>query len=247
MVAFLIPDLPRCSAFELAAAVRRTIEDGPAGAGATTIDGKLPASEELPSTETLHRAAAGAREGTSFTPDPDNARALAWLEASYIVAASDGLEPQERQAVSALIARLVGSAPPEAVCDVLAWFDERLATDGVEARMAHIASHFDSRGEREQVLGFATLLALADRRMALKEQNVLLRLGEVLGFKPVEVQMLVHKISLRLEKAMAASHAPTVPPVISTPPVDDLARERRETVPAGSRRGDGDPPTERSS
>ncbi len=198
-MALLIPELPLCSPFELAAAVRRTIEDGSQSTAARSLDGRLPSSREL--REAGREVVVG--EGVD-----ENTRALALLEAPYLVAASDGLEPQERQALSALIAHLVGSAAPDAVCEVLDWFDERLRSDGPEVRMAKIAQSFDTRAEREQVLGFATLLALADRRLALTEQNTLVRLGEVLGFKRAEIQMLIHKISLRLERAMAVSIRP---------------------------------------
>lgn len=233
-VALLIPELPQCSAFELAAAVRRTITEGPASRAATSLEGRLPTSEAL-------------REAGDQLAEArhDNAKALALLEAPYLVAASDGLEPQERQALSALIAHLVGTAAPEAVCDVLEWFDARLAEEGLETRMDHIAKSFESRREREQVLGFAALLALADRRLALSEQQTLLQLAEVLGFKRAELQMLVHKISLRLERAMAVSIMP-----MPIPPEDEIdeapATPVPVTPPAGSHAG-GTPPTERSS
>jgi hypothetical protein len=48
------------------------------------------------------------------------------------------------------------------------------------------------------------LLALADRRLAAAEQQALVELGAALGFGPTEVQMVVHKVSLRLEDALAA-------------------------------------------
>lgn len=225
-MALLIPELPRCSAFELAAAVRRTITEGPTASVAQGLSGKLPSTDAL--REAGHQVAAG--EALD-----ENARALALLEAPYIVAASDGLEAQERQAFSALIAHLVGSAPADAVCDVLDWFDQRLAAEGVEARIAHIAGYFESRREREQVLGFATLLALADRRLAVSEQDVLLRLSEALGFKRAEVQMLVHQISLRLERAMAVS----LQPIASAPPDDDLIDDddRETQIPEAPRAG----------
>lgn len=235
-MAFLIPELPRCSAFELAAAVRRTITEGPTAGAAKGLSGKLPSSDAL--REAGDTVAAREAHG-------ENARALALLEAPYIVAASDGLEPQERQAFSALITHLVGSAPADAVCDVLDWFDQRLAEEGVDARIAYIADHFESRREREQVLGFSTLLALADRRLALSEQTVLLRLAEALGFKRAEVQMLVHQISLRLERAMAVSlqPIPSAPPddepILEDESIPDDERETQvpETPRAGSRRG----------
>jgi hypothetical protein len=104
--------------------------------------------------------------------------------------------------------------------------------------MHDVASHFATRLEHEQVLGFATLLALADRRLALTEQKALLRLGEILGFKRAEVQMVVHKVALRLEAALSVIS-------VAAKPVSE--RPARETVPAGSRRGEpGEPSTKRS-
>jgi tellurite resistance protein len=225
-VTLLIPELPQCSPFELASAVRRTIADGPRTSPARALEGQLPSSEAL-------------REAGEQLVDADaaNARALALLEAPYLVASADGLDAEERQALSALISHLVGSAPPERVCDVLDWLDERLAEDGLQARMERVAASFETRAEREQVLGFAALLALADRHLELEEQNALLRLGDVLGFRQAEVQMLVHKISLRLERAMAVSLRPQ-------PPEEDRDTPPPDTPPAGS--GTGTPPTERS-
>ena len=214
----MIPELPQCTAFELASAVRRTISEGPRSTAARGLDGRLPSSE------ILHEA--GDQLGDARD---ENARALALLEAPYIVAASDGLEADERQALSALIAHLVGDAPPDKVCDVLEWFDERLAEEGMRPRMEHLAKSFETRAEREQVLGFAALLALADRRLALREQGRLLELGEVLGFKRVEVQMLVHKISLRLERAMAVSIQPP-PPLQESDEDDETPFDARETL-----------------
>lgn len=183
-----------------------------------------------------------------------NTRALALLEAPYLVAAGDGLDAEERQAITALIAHLVGNAEPDKVCDVLDWFDERVTEEGVEARIAHVGASFTSRSDREQVLGFAALLALADRRLALREQERLISLGEALGFKRVEVQMLVHKISLRLERAMAVSIQPPPPlqeeyegAAVEEGSVGEGDRHTPapDTPPAGSTRG-GLPPTERS-
>jgi tellurite resistance protein len=208
-VTLLIPELPQCSPFELASAVRRTIADGPRTSPARALEGQLPSSEAL-------------REAGEQLVDAD---------------AADGLDAEERQALSALISHLVGSAPPERVCDVLDWLDERLAEDGLQARMERVAASFETRAEREQVLGFAALLALADRHLELEEQNALLRLGDVLGFRRAEVQMLVHKISLRLERAMAVSLRPQ-------PPEEDRDTPPPDTPPAGS--GTGTPPTERS-
>ncbi len=272
-VALLIPELPRCSAFELASAVRRMITDGPRSVAAPSLDGQLPTSDALREAGELLVDARGDLALDDLALDDlalddrardENARALALLEAPYLVAASDGLDAEERQAMSALLSHLVGSVTPEAVCDVLSWFDSRLAEEGLQARLAYIAANFETRRDREQVLAFAALLALADRRLALTEQQTLLELADVLGFKRVELQMLVHKISLRLERAMAVSIAPSrLPPAdpgleqepgsaADESPTDtqasagDRFTPAPETPPAGSRAG-GVPPTERSS
>jgi hypothetical protein len=222
-VGLLIPELPRCSAFELAAAVRRTIDEAPALDGGDGVSGRLPSNDELRDAAEQVDAAAPSRDE----------RGLALLEAPYLVAASDGLEPQERQALSGLIARIVGKATPDAVCNVLDWFDARLAEDGLAARLSHVASHFAGRTERERVLSFAALLALADRRLALAEQNALVALGGALGFSKNEVQMVVHRVAFKLEQAMAASvRIPEPPPLVEEAPRAPLSPSQEAIQPS---------------
>lgn len=194
-VRFLIPELPQCSQEELAAAVRRAMLQATAAAQAAESV-KLPQPTELPTGEEL--AHPPSHQDTRVD------RALALLEGAYLVAASDGLEPSERDALGVLIARVLGENKTDAVTVMLESFDALLAKEGMAARVESLSQRFVDRGERESALGFATLLALADRRLASAEEQALIALGAALGFSGIEVQMVVHKVALRLEDALAA-------------------------------------------
>jgi hypothetical protein len=103
--------------------------------------------------------------------------------------------------------------------------------------MSHVASHFAGRSERERVLGFAVLLALADRRLARAEQDVLVALGGALGFSRNEVQIMVHRVAFKLEQAMAGSQ-----PLPAPPPLVEEEVGRASTEPAAPSRADAPPP-----
>jgi hypothetical protein len=204
-VRFFVPELPQCSADELAAAVRRAILQAAAQQPTEAVVGRLPRGTDLPTDEDLARAAQETAEPTTRAGDiPRADRALALLEGAYLVAATDGLEPGEREAVGALIARVLGTTNADSVSVLLESLDSRLEKEGIAERMKQVAACFGERVAREGALGFAALLALADRRLAIEEQQALIALGAALDFTATEVQMVVHKVALRLEDALAA-------------------------------------------
>ncbi len=128
------------------------------------------------------------------------------IEASYLVAAADGLVEAEQDALSDLIAHTTGSAVDvETLQEMFARFDEMLKEHGLEGRLQAIASSFDDFMAREEAMSFAALIAISDGELAPAEEVALIALGARLDFSTGEVQAILNQVAAALSRALSAS------------------------------------------
>ena len=147
----------------------------------------------------------GAEE--TVKPESDDACAAehfqSLLELGYLVASADGLADEEREA----LARLVEFASGEVVDqDALRRhfrdLDAACETLGRRERLGRVASNFEGDCAKEEAMSFATLIAIADGKLAPPEANVLLELGDHFAFSEGEVQAVVRQVVASLRKVL---------------------------------------------
>ncbi len=211
-MAFLkLTTLPTTSRQAVTRAVRRAIEQQAGDVAAPSVgprklSGRLPAANKL----------AGGAEmlAKRSSEDAEAARYFsAMLEASYLVAAADGLAEEERTALCDLIDYTTRSALKRKRLDGL--FDEMaqlLADQGLEARLDAVAAELEDFMAREEALSFAALVAIADTVLAPREAATLIALGKRFDFSPGEVQAVVDVVGATLARALTMESMP--PPAI---------------------------------
>ncbi len=200
MARLRIPELPQCTAEELAAAVRRTIQYQADQIPPTSNTGP---QIRLPCPKQLGEAAAGL-SGQQADAAEAATRITALIEAAYLVASADGLDEQEHAALAALVCHAVGPALDSAAVQVL--FDDfarKREQQGEVARLDAVSTHFRHRLERQEVMSFAVLVAMSDRVLTSAEQDTLVALGERFAFKQGVTLLIAHQVAGALERALA--------------------------------------------
>jgi hypothetical protein len=179
-------ELPAVPPAQLAAAVRAMLGEG----------GEM---APLPSTARLAADAAAAVAG-----DPDGSRRFqALVELGYLAASADGLDPAERDALATLIERLSGSAVDHATLERhLADLDAAAAMLGRHERLARVAADLGEGDRRDEALGFAALIAMADGVLHRDELVVLDELGGCFGLAPSEVRVIVDRVADAVSRAV---------------------------------------------
>lgn len=198
-----LPELPRCDAETLAAAVKVVIERQASDAAAPSV-GPAGLSGRLPSSMRFEKGAEELDRGSS--EDLAAARHLmALLEAGYMIAAADGLATGERSALADLIVQVTGGAKitGERLATLFARFEEILASEGLESRLDAIADCFEDFMAREEAMSFAVLVAIADGELSDKEAAALIALGKRIDFSAGEVQAVVDSVAHALKSALA--------------------------------------------
>jgi len=189
--------LPDCSADQLKEGIRKAVQQQASDVsapsiGPRTLRGRLPSGTRLE---------AGAEQLAQESPE--DAAAVRYfssiVEASYLVAGSDGLDANEREAMTRLFAETTGQAVDPSELEVLfARFDELRESEGLEQRLAAVASSFEDFMEREEALSFAALVAISDTELSSKEAVALVALGARLGFSAGEVQIVLDGVATTL-------------------------------------------------
>jgi tellurite resistance protein len=199
-----LPDLGDATLATLASAVRSVIEQQTRDAAAPSV-GPRALSGRLPSIAALSAGATGYVRASS--EDAHAARHfLSLMEAAYLVAASDGISDAERTAFAGLLASVRGgAADPRQLEAILGELDAASARDGRPKRLAELATMFDDFVAREEALGFATLVAVADGQISRKEARGLIELAEQLGFSLGELQVVLEQVGTSLKAALEAS------------------------------------------
>ncbi len=200
-----IPELPQCSAAELADAVRRTIH---AQAEQIAPQGDDAPQSGPPGRQRLHQAAAQLSRPEPNAPGAAEAAAYitALIEVAYLVAAADGLDEIERSALATLVSETVGPAVnAEAVQVLFDDFGRKREEQGEAARLEAVSAHFRERHEREEAMSFGVLVAMSDRVLASAEQDTLIALGKHFEFKRGVTLLIAHQVAGALERALAAN------------------------------------------
>jgi tellurite resistance protein len=178
----VIIELPAVPPAQLAAAVRAMLGEG----------GEM---APLPSAARLSADAAAAVAG-----DPDG---QALVELGYLAASADGLDPAEQGALATLIERLTGSAVDHPTLERhLADLDAAAAMLGRHERLARVAADLGEGDRRDEALGFAALVAMADGVLHREELAVLDELGGCFGLAPSEVRVIVDRVADAVSRAV---------------------------------------------
>lgn len=185
----VIVELPAVPPAQLAAAVRSMLGEG----------GEM---APLPSAARLSADAAAA---VAAGGDPDAARRFqALVELGYLAASADGLDPAERDALATLIERLTGDAVDHGtLAQHLADLDDAAAMLGRHERLARVAADLGDGDRRDEALGFAALVAMADGELHGEELAVLDELGGCFGLAAAEVRAIVDRVADAVTRAVA--------------------------------------------
>ncbi len=200
------PELPEHSAAELKRAIHIAIGQQAQDVAAPSV-GPRSLSGRLPSAARLENGAEQLAQES-----PEDAEAVryfkAMIEASYLVAAADGLAKEEHDALSDLIAHTTGSAvDAKTLQEMFSRFDGQLEEQGLEGRLQAISSSFDDFMAREEAMSFAALIAISDGVLAPSEEVALIALGARLDFSTGEVQAILNQVAAALSEALSCAAA----------------------------------------
>lgn len=184
----VVVELPAVAPERFAVAVRAMLGEGGEMA-------PLPSSARLSAD-----AAAAVAEGG----DADGSRRFqALVELGYLAASADGLDPSERDALATLVERLTGSAVDHATLDRhFEDLDAAAAMLGRHERLARVAADLGEGDRRDEALGFAALIAMADGRLHRDELAVLDELGGCFGLSASEVRAIVDRVADAVARAV---------------------------------------------
>jgi hypothetical protein len=184
----VVVELPAVPPERFAAAVRAMLGEG----------GEM---APLPSTA---RLAADAAAAVADGGDPDGSRRFqALVELGYLAASADGLDPAERDALATLIERLTGAAVDHGTLDQhLRDLDAAAAMLGRHERLARVAADLGEGDRRDEAIGFAALIAMADGQLHGTELAVLDELGGCFGLASAEVRAIVDRVADAVARAV---------------------------------------------
>ena len=184
----VVVELPAVAPARFATAVRTMLGEG----------GEM---APLPSTARLEADAAAA---VAAAGDPDGSRRFqALVELGYLAASADGLDPAERDALATLIERLTGAAVDHGTLDLhLRDLDDAAAMLGRRERLARVAADLGEGDRRDEAIGFAALIAMADGQLHSAELAVLDELGGCFGLAGSEVRAIVDRVADAVARAV---------------------------------------------
>lgn len=200
-----LPELPDCDAETLARAVRAMVEKQAAEVATPTV-GPRALLARLPKIDRMQQGAEQLFSSIPPASHEDEAAGTyfsAIIEACYLVAAADGLAEEEGGAVRELIRIATGEALVEQrASELFDSYGKLLDEQGLEARLDAIAERLDDFLAREECMGFAALVAVADGELAEREVLVLMALAKRFDFSAGEVQAAVRQVARGLGHAI---------------------------------------------
>ena len=186
----VIVELPAVAPERFAVAVRAMLGEGGEMA-------PLPSSARLEADAAAAVADGGDANGSR--------RFQALVELGYLAASADGLDPAERDALATLIERLTGAAVDhDTLARHLEDLDAAAAMLGRHQRLARVAADLGEGDRRDEALGFAALIAMADGRLHRDELAVLDELGGCFGLAAPEVRAIVDRVADAVARAVMA-------------------------------------------
>jgi len=198
-----LPELPPCSPEVYAEALHDVIAQQVSEAAAPSVGpraliGRLPKVEKVEGGglyETMPPTSAEDAEAGKYFSGV--------VEACYLVAAADGMAEMERAAVGHLIRCATGGGldEPDAIFDA---YGQLLERQGLEARLDAVADKLEDFMAREEAMGFAASIAVADRELARNEGVVLMALAKRFDYSQGEVQAAVAQVAKKLVAAIEA-------------------------------------------
>lgn len=196
------PELPDVEPEQLRAAVRKVLTQQRAQMPDRAVDAhKL--MGRLPTTDLLRQTASEA-----IKEEADDAQAAecfqSLLELGYLVASADGLAGEERAALAALVEYATQSTVDLDMLQLhFSDLDATCAALGRRERLQRAASTFETFQAREEAMGFATLVAIADGTLDPTEVAVLIELGEHFSFSPDQVRTVIDHVVASIKRELA--------------------------------------------
>jgi tellurite resistance protein len=194
-------DLTHVDPERLRAAVFSALERQSAEVSVTPAD-TTRVTSRLPSTQRLKQ---GAQE--TMKEEAQDARAAEYfqslLELGYLVASADGLAKEEREALAKLVEQATESVVErEALKRHFDDLDGGAEVLGRRERLARVAANFEDSAAREEAIGFAVLIAIADGKLADPEARVLLELGTHFSLTEGEVESVLDQVVASIKVAL---------------------------------------------
>jgi tellurite resistance protein len=127
------------------------------------------------------------------------------LEVGYLVAAADGFDDLERHALAGLLERVTGKAVDHAALELhFKDLDDAVAMLGRHERLRRAAADFESGTSKREALSFATLIAMADGKLAAPELQALTELGGALELTSADIEATVQRTVERVKSALSS-------------------------------------------
>ncbi len=162
------------------------------------------ASVRLPDAAALKNGAEAIVRGTD---DPVGALFVSLLEIGYLVASTDGFPDAERDALAALLEHATGRAVDHAAMRLhFEDLDAQCAFLGRRERMLRASADFEG-ATRDEALGFATLVALADGKLGEPEVQALVDLGAHMAIGEADVIAKLGAVVAATEKVLEVAGA----------------------------------------
>ncbi len=179
----------------------------------SAIPGRDPVDPSRPvSILSLAAASYGARPSEDATvPTGFDPLAVALFEAivegAFLVATADGVFDDDERRVfeRVVIAACGGTVPPPHISALISDLTDQVAEDGVDRRLAAVASVVTKKEHAREVLRIAALLAQTTNDVSQVERDVLSRLATRCGLEPGEVDQAIDDVGAALRRAGVAS------------------------------------------
>jgi tellurite resistance protein len=189
-----VVDLTHVGPQRLQAAICALIE----GQAAETL---TRSGHHLPSTASLREGAVAVR---GESDDPRSRRFQSMLELGYLVASADGFAEAERHALAALLEQVTGAAVNHDELELhFKDLDEACDILGRHERLRRAAADFEDTIGRDEALGFAALVAVADGQLADPEMSALSELGRCFDIREHDVEAIVDGVVQDIERVIA--------------------------------------------
>jgi tellurite resistance protein len=127
-------------------------------------------------------------------------RFLTLLELGYLVASADGFADEERTTLARLLERVTGERVDHRALELhFRDLDHAVESFGRRERLARAAADLEGTAQCEEAIGLASLIAMADGRIATAEHQTLVDLGEHLGVSKQRVRAIIDAMAKRVE------------------------------------------------